>query len=1033
MNKSANGLKIHEKYANISVLIICTTALLRRYSYMEYKLNTTNYRDFKVIEDNKLAGRAYFIPYSKKEKLCAVDLKHERTDSDLVEVLSGEWDFKYYNDISLIPEVFDASGVEFDKIHVPSTWQRTGYEPPVYLNCPYEFDLPNPNVPEHMSAGIYRKTFEVTNSDDVHILSFLGVVPCVDLYVNGIYVGYSEGSHNSAEFDISEFIYEGTNELLAVVHKWCSGTYLECQDMFRENGIFRDVLLYRLPAVYINDYYIRPRKADGKWTMDVEITLEGKLNGCEVGLSLEKDGKVIAGETVKAERLTYMTFDDLDVTEWNAEIPTVYNAYITLYKNGEELMTLRNITGFKTVEIKGNTFTFNGQVIKFKGVNHHDTNGKTGYVMTFDDYEKDVKLIKEYNGNAIRTSHYPPDPCLIALADTYGLYIVDEADIETHGAFFAPHNDINKISHDLKWAPRYLDRVKRMYYRDRSHPCITMWSLGNEAGGYACQDVCYDYLHETCPEIPTHYEGVIHTKRKAYDVVSDMYPTHAQVERVGMGTQRGKWYKTKPYFLCEYVHAMGFGPGAMEEYWDSFYKYDNLMGGCIWEWADHAVYHADGPYEYTYGGDHGEKKHDGNFCVDGLVHPDRTPSSGALEMQAVYRPVRAKYNRDGSFTFTNTNRFRSSGYITIVRSMTVDGIEGEERERFSLDIAPCKSEKVTFKTKIPAGCDCRMNFEYFDGDAFIAREQVIIKKEHKKVALPTGSKLECKVGRNSAKISFDGGSVKFDLKAGEIASYKLGEKELINQSPAAHKGFIPNIFRAMLDNDRVIIAKWEKAGYDDIKAIPHSVNFSSAKHSAKFTVDFNLRSKKGVVAKVNLKYTVDAAGCIKVETVFNSKSQQRAAAALPRFGLVFEMPMSFENIEYLGYGPGENMIDFREHTTFGTYRTTVNDMDEFYIKPQDYGVRTGVRKLSITDADGVGLMICNPDRDLSFTARHFTQALMQRSMHRDDLHSENTTAIDIDGFLRGTGTGSCGPDVLPQYTVDGRKELAYSFVIVPIK
>ena len=889
MNKSANGLKIHEKYANISVLIICTTALLRRYSYMEYKLNTTNCRDFKVIEDNKLAGRAYFIPYSKKEKLCAVDLKHERTDSDLVEVLSGEWDFKYYNDISLIPEVFDASGVEFDKIHVPSTWQRPGYEPPVYLNCPYEFDLPNPNVPEHMSAGIYRKTFEVTNSDDVHILSFLGVVPCVDLYVNGIYVGYSEGAHNSAEFDISEFIYEGTNELLAVVHKWCSGTYLECQDMFRENGIFRDVLLYRLPAVYINDYYIRPRKADGKWTMDVEITLEGKLNGCEVGLSLEKDGKVIAGETVKAERLTYMTFDDLDVTEWNAEIPTVYNAYITLYKNGEELMTHRNITGFKTVEIKGNTFTFNGQVIKFKGVNHHDTNGKTGYVMTFDDYEKDVKLIKEYNGNAIRTSHYPPDPCLIALADTYGLYIVDEADIETHGAFFAPHNDINKISHDLKWAPRYLDRVKRMYYRDRSHPCITMWSLGNEAGGYACQDVCYDYLHETCPEIPIHYEGVIHTKRKAYDVVSDMYPTHAQVERVGMGTQRGKWYKTKPYFLCEYVHAMGFGPGAMEEYWDSFYKYDNLMGGCIWEWADHAVYHADGPYEYTYGGDHGEKKHDGIFCVDGLFHPARTPSSGALEMQAVYRPVRAKYNRDGSFTFTNTNRFRSSGYITIVRSMAVDGIEGEERERFSLDIAPCKSEKVTFKTKIPAGCDCRMNFEYFDGDAFLAREQVIIKKEHKKVALPTGSKLECKVGRNSAKVSFDGGSVKFDLKTGEIASYKLGEKELINQSPAAHKGFIPNIFRAMLDNDRVIIAKWEKAGYDDIKAIPHSVNFSSAKHSAKFTVDFNLRSKKGVVAKVNLKYTVDAAGCIKVETVFNSKSQQRAAAALPRFGLVFEM------------------------------------------------------------------------------------------------------------------------------------------------
>ena len=292
---------------------------------------------------------------------------------------------------------------------------------------------------------------------------------------------------------------------------------------------------------------------------------------------------------------------------------------------------------------------------------------------------------------------------------------------------------------------------------------------------------------------------------------------------------------------------------------------------------------------------------------------------------------------------------------------------------------------------------------------------------------------KCREGRDTVKVYFYGGSVKFDLKTGEIASYKLGEKELMNQSPVAHKGFIPNIFRAMLDNDRVIIEQWKKAGYDDVTVIPRSTDFSCSKRTAKFTVDFNLRSKKGVVAKVGIEYTVDAAGCIKVETVFNAKAQKKAAAALPRFGLVLEMPESFENIEYLGYGPYENMSDFREHTTFGVYNTTVDGMDEFYIKPQDYGVRTGVRRLSITDADGVGMMICNPDRDLSFTARHFTQALMQRSMHYDDLHSEHTTVIDIDGFLRGTGTGSCGPDVLPKYAIDGRKELSYSFVIIPIK
>ena len=1000
---------------------------------MEYKLNKTNYRDFDVFEENKLAARAYFIPYSKKTDLDAAELRHERTGSDLVEVLSGEWDFKYYSDISQLPDALNINTVEFDKVHVPSTWQRTGYEPPVYLNCPYPFETPVPTLPEHMSAGVYHKSFEVSNSDNIHIISFLGVVPCVDLYVNGMYVGYSEGAHNTAEFDISEFIYEGTNELVAVVYKWSTGTYLECQDMFRENGIFRDVLLYRLPSTYINDYYIHPRKIDGAWSADVEVTLEGKLSGCEVGFSLEKDGNVIAADLVKAEHLTHMSFEGLDVVEWNAEVPTIYNAFITLYKNGAEIMTLRNLTGFRQVEIKGNTFTFNGQKIKIKGVNHHDTNGKTGYVMSFDDYEKDVRLIKEYNGNAVRTSHYPPDPCMIALADTYGLYIIDEADIETHGAALKPYNNIDLISDDPKWAPRYLDRVRRMYFRDRNHPCVTMWSLGNEAGGYACQDACYEFLHDTCPDIPIHYEGVIHTARKAYDVVSDMYPSHEQVERVGCGVQKGNWYREKPYFLCEYVHAMGFGPGAMEEYWESFYKHDNLMGGCIWEWADHAVYHEDSkPYEYTYGGDHGEERHDGNFCVDGLVHTDRTPSSGALEMQAVYRPLRAKYNRDGSFTFTNTNRFRSSGYITIKRSLTLDGVKGEE-ESFTLDIAPCASKRVNFGLEIPKGCDCRMNFEYLDGDKFIALEQVIIKKERKREILPQGTEFSCTDDGAQIKLSFDGGEAVFDRAGGELASYKLGDKELINQSPAAHKGFVPNIFRAMLDNDRSIIAKWEAAGYDDIKLIPTGTDLEAKKSSAKITAGFNLRSKKGIVAKVKITYTVDAAGCIKVDAAFSPVRQKKAASILPRFGLVLEMPESFENVEYVGYGPSENTVDFREHAAFGTYKDTVDGMDEFYIKPQDYGVRSGVRRLTVTDSDGVGLTVCNPDRELCFTIRHFTQLLMQRSMHRDNLHSEHTTVLNIDGFLRGTGTGSCGPDVLDKYAVDGSKGLAYSFVIIPVK
>ena len=1001
---------------------------------MEYKLNTTNYRDFKVIEDNKLAGRAYFIPYSKKEKLCAVDLKHERTDSDLVEVLSGEWDFKYYNDISLIPEVFDAAGVEFDRIHVPSTWQRTGYEPPVYLNCPYEFDLPNPNVPEHMSAGIYRKTFEVTNSDDVHILSFLGVVPCVDLYVNGMYVGYSEGAHNSAEFDISEFIYEGTNELLAVVHKWCSGTYLECQDMFRENGIFRDVLLYRLPAVYINDYYIRPRKADGKWTMDVEITLEGKLNGCEVALSLEKDGKVIAGEAVKAERLTYMTFDNLDVTEWNAEIPTVYSAYITLYKNGEELMTLRNITGFKTVEIKGNTFTFNGQVIKFKGVNHHDTNGKTGYVMTFDDYEKDVKLIKEYNGNAIRTSHYPPDPCLIALADTYGLYIVDEADIETHGAFFAPHNDINKISHDLKWAPRYLDRVKRMYYRDRSHPCITMWSLGNEAGGYACQDVCYDYLHETCPEIPTHYEGVIHTKRKAYDVVSDMYPTHAQVERVGMGTQRGKCYKTKPYFLCEYVHAMGFGPGAMEEYWDSFYKYDNLMGGCIWEWADHAVYHADGPYEYTYGGDHGEKKHDGNFCVDGLVYPDRTPHTGFEEAKYVYQPFFAEYAGNGNVSIKNRNFFKGLDDVGInweiksngklIASGEVSGLMLMPREKKDFSIFDPSAYSFTGETYLTLHFVNRTDKLWAKAGYEIGLKQFKLKSiPTGKAALPTTA-MTVNDGERYVEIGI--GSVKyvFDKAYGKLNKISCDDTELIAKPVEI------NLYRAYIDNDsQYYREKWYKVGMEKLGQKCRSLNVTKSDDKVEIAVELAI----GVYTfepifegKVTYTFLPDSSVLVNI----NGKKAERMDI-LPRIGLQLIMPEGFESYEYFGYGPNESYIDKKRYTYVDDFTTTVTDNFEHYVRPQENSSHYGCKWAKVTNESGIGFICRAEDFDsFSSNAQHFTPQMIREAKHDYELEPMKETVFSIDYKMTGTGSGACGPDIDPKYSVND-KTFNFTFKILP--
>ena len=1000
---------------------------------MEYLINKSNYRDFSVFQDNKQEARAYFIPYSKRENLKNTSFKDERYNSDLVDVLSGEWDFKYYSDISLLNQEINSDDIDFCRINVPSTWQRTGIEPPVYLNCYYEFEDAPPKLPKKMSVGVYRKKFEVEDADNVHLINFLGVIPCIDLYINGRYVGYSEGAHNTAEFDISDFIYEGTNELLAVVHKWSTATYLECQDMFRENGIFRDVLLYKLPQTYLNDFCIRTVNNAGKWNMDLQVDIKGKVHGHILKAELLNGDEVIASLEQAANKDSILHFENLDVDEWNAEVPTNYTVIVTLLNGEEEIMSLRSTAGFKDIKINKNVFTLNGQKIKIKGVNHHDSHYKNGYVMSYEDYEKDVKIIKSLNCNCIRTSHYPPDPHLITLCDIYGLYIIDEADIETHGACYEPHNKPCLISHDKKWADRYLDRVSRMYYRDRNHPSIIMWSLGNEAWGYACQDVCYEFLKKECPEIPVHYESVIHTKRKAYDVTSEMYTTQEDVQKVGMGKRAGTHYKDRPFFLCEYAHAMGVGPGSLEDYWKLFYKYDNLLGGCIWEFSDHAVYHEDGELKYTYGGDHKERKHDSNFCVDGLVYPDREFSTGALEAKAVYRPLRVSLNKDGSFRFTNTNSFRNSDYITICWRLLKNGIE-EKQGKLKLNIAPLSSEDVKIDYEIDKHTDTRINFEYFDEhSSSMAVEQITLKAENQKIKSPKGKSIECKQSPSAIEVVFDGGKAVFNKKTGEIESYVIGDKELINDAPAQHKGFTPNIYRAFLDNDMFIAKKWIAAGFDSYEVKLKKIEVEAKEKKVKIEVSYILKAGKCNLASVEIEYEVSRSGCIEVEAKYKTLNRKRAAAALPRFGLMLEMPERIENVEYFGYGPYESESDFREHCTVGIFKDTVNGMQERYIKPQDSGERTGVQWFKLTDSDGDGIMICNPDRPLSFNVKHYSQKLLQNAKHQEDLHSENTTVVFVDGFRRGAGSNSCGPEPLKPYLIDGTKCLEFEFTIIPIK
>lgn len=623
---------------------------------MKYSVNRAIHSDFNVIDENKLPARAYFIPFSNNDALSKTDYKNERYNSDRVVMLSGDWDFKYYNKLSDIPTCLDTDNTDFDRISVPSTWQRNGYDQIAYINTRYPFPKKPPHIPQDVAVGIYRKNVELKKYSR-QIISFLGVAGALALYINGEYVGYSEGSHNTAEFDITEFVNEGNNEIIAVNYKWCNGTYLECQDMFRENGIFRDVYIINQEEKHIDDFLFRTSKnADG--TYDLKIKIDGNFDDVDISCDLftTKESNTI--------------IKNLKVNEWTAETPNLYEVTIKI----KDVEVIRTYIGFKDVKINGEVFLFNSEPIKMLGVNHHDTHMTKGYAVSLDDLELDIKLMKEYNCNAVRTSHYPPDPVFLTMCDMYGLYVVDEADIETHGFYAVPHSTYNpnRLSNDIKWATHYLDRVKRMYERDKNHPSITMWSLGNESGGYKCQDVCYDFLKEVNPEIPVHYEGAIRSKRWAYDVVSRMYGTPDLMRKILKGTAGNK-YKGKPFFQCEYAHAMGNGPGGLEEYMELFYSSEQFMGGCIWEWADHSVYDENAKYKWTYGGDHNEPIHDGNFCVDGLFYPDRKPSSGALEMKVCYRPIRAEYSGNGFFELKNTRYFKDSSDINILYEIINNG------------------------------------------------------------------------------------------------------------------------------------------------------------------------------------------------------------------------------------------------------------------------------------------------------------------------------------------------------------------------
>lgn len=1000
---------------------------------MKYQIKKLNINNFSVFEENKLAARSYFIPYSSKEKLLQQNVLTERYNSELVTVLSGEWKFRYYEKISRLPANIDTDVMNFDSVNVPSTWQRTGYQSPCYLNTRYEFPMTLPVVPDEMSVGVYSTSFTINNAKSHPVITFLGVCSSLTLYVNGNYVGYSEGSHNSAEFDLDGLVHEGENELLAVVSRWCNGTYLECQDMFRENGIFRDVYVTENPEFYVFDYDVKTfRKGDGYGlTLSVKPLCFDRED-CTISAEISKDGKTIAELEKSAEAKTVFNFSEMKVSEWSAETPELYDLIITVKDSKQTYEYIRERIGFRTVRIDGEKFLFNEKLIKFKGVNHHDTHHINGYVMSGEDLLKDVTLMKEYNVNAVRMSHYPPDPILIRLCDEYGLYVIDEADIETHGTqvdldlkFTAKPN---LISNDKEWLPRMRDRVLRLYHRDKNHPSITMWSLGNESGGWKNQDACYDML-KNLSELPVHYEGVIRTPRGSYDVISEMYQHPMVVKKIGEHKFL-KRYKNKPYYLCEYCHAMGVGPGALEDYWEIIYAHDNLTGGCIWEWADHSVYDENAKYKYTYGGDHGEAYHDDNFCVDGLFYPNRTPHTGAYEMREVYRPIRCQRMGSTDYIFKNTNAFLAADIYNVKFELLKNGVVAETGD-IALSAAAGESEKVSLNySAIDENNDWHINFVYTDKNGnYIAKEQIALYEKVKEIEKANG-KVNYEKKSDRIVVKFDGGEAVFSKDSGALMSYKLDGKEMLSGS----KGFTPNVYRAYLDNDRNIVKGWKKAGYDKLE---NALKFEEVKEKdggIQIECEGALKADGKTVFESEIKYTVYADGTIKVKTelerkgfIFNKK------ADIPRFGLNVHLDESLNNVKYFGLGDKENLPDFDAQSTVGVYEAKVSELNVDYIKPQDNGNHGKTRFASFTDENGKGLEFVNCNDYFSFSAHRYTEETICNSRHIEDIKDDGLVSVNIDGFMRGTGTNSCGPDTLGKYKIDFKKELEFSFYIVPKK
>jgi beta-galactosidase/beta-glucuronidase len=992
---------------------------------MAINLALPDWQNPGLTHRNRQDPRPLLIPFADD----ASARRGDRSTSPWYRNLNGDWLFYYAESVSLVPPdaaEHDADDLDWDTIPVPSVWQMHGYGIPHYTNVKYPFPVDPPYVPDH-AVGCYRHEFTVPDAWGSRRirLTFDGVCSMFTVWVNGEEVGMSKGSHVPAEFDITDVVRQGEINSLAVqVHQWSDASYLEDQDMWRFNGIFRDVWLAALPETHIHDVHARPVLTDdfSSATLEIDVTLRGGSDGTVEAVLLGPDG-VEAGTVTLDGGETHSGSIAVDAPAlWTSETPHLYTLLLrNLDADGMVREVQRQTVGFRTVEIRDQQLWLNGVSIKIQGVNRHDDHPDYGFAVPLEDMERDVQLMKQHNVNTVRTSHYPNDSRFYELCNRYGLFMIDETDLETHG-FFTTGN-FDEISDDPVWQKAYLDRVTRMYERDKNHPAIIIWSLGNESGYGQNQDAMYAWLKEHDPSRPVHLEAQFHRESPvaATDMLSTMYPPVAEVIR------QGEMDEPKPYILIEYAHAMGNGPGSFKEYWEAIRSHKRLIGGLVWEWADHGIrqYTSDGEMYFAYGGDFGDHPNDGNFVIDGLFSADRDPHPSVIEMKKVYEPIALELVEAASGTIRLRNRrfFTDLADISLQWTLTTAGRIVATGVLDATDLGPGESRDITIDA-IAMGAG--EEDTWFDlvavtaGQAAWAPAGFELAHCQLAVVAPTSAgipaladgTLEVAETDVAILVATDRGEVLFDRTLGTIASWTINGQDLVESGP------LFDVYRAPTDNDKYIRDVW--AQWDIRHMRPH-VRSTEIVERSDTKIVIEVRSIFGAPAFKPLydlvtRFVIEGSGDVAITTEATPREVPAGLVSLPRVGLTMELPGTFGAVTWRGLGPHENYPDRQESATYDTWSLDITEMAHPYVIPQDTGNRGGTRWLSVSPEHGFGLLAWS-DEGMSIKALPFTAEELDDATHSWQVTPGPSTVLSLDHKVAGLGSSICGPMPLEEYLV----------------